>query len=158
EEEYMFNQDNVDQADLAEKRLVRVRLYTLFKSWLLDHFQQDFLPRSKLRRKFTSFLNQVMKNVVISSSERDLRIVKRLRRLYRNLWRYYHPRNHIASTSSAHKPLPLLPTDKPLPSFPWEESDVEYAGHSSDGSSVYSIEQRALPDGASPLVRQQLQI
>lgn len=53
--------------DETVRRIVRVRTFIAFRYWLSTFFQVDFLPNRVLRNEFTSWLNALRKNPMLTA-------------------------------------------------------------------------------------------
>lgn len=71
--------------DEAGRRIVRVRTFVVIRHWLLNHFQDDFVPDKLLRTTLVNWLNECGKAEEFRSREKDLRLIKGLKKLVRRL-------------------------------------------------------------------------
>lgn len=65
----------------ATKRIVRVRTFVVIRHWLLNHFEDDFLPSRELRSCLTAWLNAIAKDPRVVSAREEARIVKSLKKV-----------------------------------------------------------------------------
>ncbi|KAF9347691.1 hypothetical protein BGX26_000845 [Mortierella sp. AD094] len=68
--------------DTPQRQVVRVRTFVTMRHWLLNYFEYDFMSSRALRRTHVKSLRELADHPIVSSSVRDKRIVKELRKLY----------------------------------------------------------------------------
>ncbi|KAF9098728.1 hypothetical protein BGX27_000746, partial [Mortierella sp. AM989] len=68
--------------DTPQRQVVRVRTFVTMRHWLLNYFEYDFMNSRVLRRTHVKSLRELANHPIVSSSVRDKRIVKELRKLY----------------------------------------------------------------------------
>lgn len=71
--------------DIAGRRIVRVRTYVVFKHWLLNYFNEDFVPDRELRLLLTTWLNRMGKDERLRPNPTDLRLIKSLKKVTKRL-------------------------------------------------------------------------
>lgn len=71
--------------DIAGRRIVRVRTSVVIRHWLLNYFQEDFVPERSLRVTLTNWLNQMGKDARLRANPTDLRLIKSLKKVVKQL-------------------------------------------------------------------------
>ncbi|GAA6009367.1 Ras-GEF domain-containing protein [Rhodotorula paludigena] len=78
-------QPPLSSADDALRRVVRVRTFVVLRYWLLNHFQDDFVPDRALRSELARWLNECAKSDEYRAANggRELRLIKALKKTAR---------------------------------------------------------------------------
>jgi hypothetical protein len=71
--------------DIAGRRIVRVRTSVVIRHWLLNYFQEDFVPDRSLRVTLTNWLNKMAKDTRLRANPTDLRLIKSLKKVVKQL-------------------------------------------------------------------------
>ncbi|PWN21123.1 ras GEF [Microstroma glucosiphilum] len=75
--------------DSAQRRVVLVRTYAIFKYWLLHFFELDYLCDRTLRERLTKWLNAVSTGASASGSTVEIHVIKNLKNVIRDLKAQY---------------------------------------------------------------------
>ncbi|KAK4049988.1 Guanine nucleotide exchange factor lte1 [Microbotryomycetes sp. JL201] len=85
---WAIQHDDTPEGD-AERRIVRVRTFVVLRHWLLNHFMDDFYPNRELRTLFTTWLNESSKAPEFKASQKDMRLIKGLKKVVRKVKETY---------------------------------------------------------------------
>ncbi|GJJ74854.1 hypothetical protein EMPS_07212 [Entomortierella parvispora] len=77
------------ELDTESRCVVRVRTFVVFRHWINNHFEDDFLTSKSLRFQMASFLNQMRFNHKVQTSARDSRIIRNLMDFFKQQRRHY---------------------------------------------------------------------
>ncbi|BGP19865.1 Guanine nucleotide exchange factor lte1 [Rhodosporidiobolus nylandii] len=70
--------------DDALRRVVRVRTFVVLRYWLMNsHFMEDFYPSPEMRTTLTTWLNEAARDERFKASEKDMRLIKQLKKTVR---------------------------------------------------------------------------
>ncbi|GJN93811.1 hypothetical protein Rhopal_006869-T1 [Rhodotorula paludigena] len=117
-------QPPLSSADDALRRVVRVRTFVVLRYWLLNHFQDDFVPDRALRSELARWLNECAKSDEYRAANggRELRLVKALKKTARRCKDAYLAggTKHAADGTS-----PVLGTNGATE----DDVDLDFGGH-----------------------------
>ncbi|KAG9069600.1 hypothetical protein KI688_010504 [Linnemannia hyalina] len=71
--------------DSPQRQIVRIRTFVTLRHWLLNYFEFDFMRSKDLRQMLGLYLRSLTKHPRVTSSMREQRIVKELRRYVQSL-------------------------------------------------------------------------
>ncbi|KAF9955788.1 hypothetical protein BGZ72_003412 [Mortierella alpina] len=73
-----------------ERQIVRIRTFVTLRHWLLNYFGYDFMGSRSLRQTLSAFLRSLAKHPLVTTSPRDQRIAKELRRYTQSLKKLHY--------------------------------------------------------------------
>ncbi|KDQ17002.1 hypothetical protein BOTBODRAFT_222502 [Botryobasidium botryosum FD-172 SS1] len=114
--------------DDTVRKIVRVRTFIAIRYWLMTFFRFDFLPNQELCRLFTTWLNTLPKDEVVSKNADALNIVRKLKKVVRECKATYVRQGSFESVERPFSSITSVMSAPPRtfkPSMDLDDPDVD---------------------------------